>query len=83
MKYAAIVPVFLALAACAQPQNETEGTYDYEGQSYRMTTEQITQDGKTFSQRTIYVGVTPVTCSATDDLDCDGKIEDLPGGDGF
>lgn len=76
MRIALLSIVALSLAACVDTVNEQEGTFVYNGQSYRaVTREYARSDGSTYSRRSIAYGVRFVTCSATDDLDCNAAIQ--------
>lgn len=67
--------VVLGLTACAQVVGEQEGTFEFEGQSYRAVTRQLETETGSYARRYIYVGAQRISCSATDDADCRSNIE--------
>lgn len=77
MRIVALFVVSLALAACVQTASETPGTFVFEGRSFdTVTREFVRSDGSTFQRRSIRYGSRFVSCSATDDRDCEGAIRD-------
>ncbi|WP_299375737.1 hypothetical protein [uncultured Tateyamaria sp.] len=74
MKRTLIVLMALALAGCEDVVSEQEGSFLYDGETYRAVTRQYVRNGSTFERRVIYSRPQPVTCSATDDLDCIGAM---------
>lgn len=64
----------LALAACAEVTNETQGTYTYRGTTYPVVTRTFQTENGSYSRRSVRVKSQFVTCSATDDRDCDAEI---------
>ncbi|WP_147111230.1 hypothetical protein [Tateyamaria sp. syn59] len=60
----------MALSACAQVVSEERGTFNFDNRTFPATTRVLQTGDNTFSRRTIVVGATRVTCSATDDRDC-------------
>ena len=75
-RIAALLIVLLGLSACAQTVGETEGVFVYNGTTYRSVERQFVSDNRSFSRRYISVGARTVSCSATDDLDCNAAIRE-------
>ena len=74
-----IIPILivgLGLSACAETVGEIEGTFIYNGQSYRSVERQFVSGDRSYSRRYISIGSRSVSCSATDDLDCNGAIRE-------
>lgn len=65
----------LGLTACAQVVGEQEGTFVFEGETYRSVTRQFQTENGSYARRYIYVGAQRISCSATDDADCRSNIE--------
>lgn len=66
--------VVFGLSACAQTVGEIEGTFVYQGDTYRSVERQFQTDTRSYSRRYITIGARTVSCSATDDLDCNAAI---------
>ena len=71
-----ILIVIFGLSACAQMVGEIEGTFVYNGKTYRSVERQFVSDNRSFSRRYISVGARTVSCSTTDDLDCNAAIRE-------
>ncbi|MEO0380245.1 MAG: hypothetical protein AAF252_08225 [Pseudomonadota bacterium] len=71
----AVFVVLLGLTACAQVVSEQEGTFEFEGQSYRAVTRQFETENGSYARRYIFVGAQRISCSATDDADCRSNIQ--------
>ena len=64
----------LTLAACAEVVSERPTTFTYQGRTFEAVTRTFQTDNGSYSRRSIRVGARFVTCSATDDRDCDSQI---------
>lgn len=65
----------LTLTACAETVQQSEGTFNYRGDTYRSVTRTFQrEDGSTYMRRTIYFGAERVSCRADDDKDCELAI---------
>ena len=60
----------LSLMACVEVVSEQEGTFEYRGKTLRAVKREFSNGDRTFTKRIIYDQNRPVSCSATDDLDC-------------
>ncbi|WP_108835296.1 hypothetical protein [Tateyamaria sp. Alg231-49] len=75
-RFIPLLIVVFGLSACAQTVGEIEGTFVYNGQSYRSVERQFVSNDRSYSRRYISVGARSVSCSATDDLDCNAAIRE-------
>ncbi|WP_299622554.1 hypothetical protein [uncultured Tateyamaria sp.] len=74
MRFGVPILMMFTLAACEEVVSEREGTFNYQGDIYRSVTREIARGDTTFERRTVYARPRPVSCSATDDLDCVAAI---------
>ncbi|MEQ3708319.1 MAG: hypothetical protein ABNH38_16485 [Tateyamaria sp.] len=75
-RFIPLLIVVLGLSACAETVGEIEGTFVYNGQIYRSVERQFVSGNRNYSRRYISVGTRSVSCSATDDLDCNAAIRE-------
>ncbi|MEO9574145.1 MAG: hypothetical protein ABJ263_18075 [Tateyamaria sp.] len=64
----------LVLSACSETIATQETTFNFQGESLRAEVRTYDQNGRVFERRVIYDGIRAVSCSATDDLDCESAI---------
>ena len=77
MRILALFLMMMPFSLSAKTISETEGTFVFEGQTYRSVTRVFERrNGSTYTRRSIRVGSRNVTCSATDDRDCTLAIRD-------
>lgn len=66
--------LMLGAAACTEVVSRENTTFSYRGDLYRAEIREYATGSTTFTKRVIYDGNTPISCSATDDLDCAAAI---------
>ncbi len=64
----------MALSACAEVVSETGDTFTFRGEVFRSTIRDFETPNGTFSKRYIFSRPHPVSCSVTDDRDCETAI---------
>ncbi|WP_299046046.1 hypothetical protein [uncultured Tateyamaria sp.] len=63
-----------ATGACTQIVSEQDTTFTYRGDTYRAVIRDYSSGSQSFTKRVVYDGNKPISCSATDDLDCAAAI---------
>ncbi|MEM6374165.1 MAG: hypothetical protein AAF727_15510 [Pseudomonadota bacterium] len=66
----------LALAACSDTLSTRDTTFMYQGEVLRAEIRTYDQNGRVFDRRVIEDGIRSVSCSATDDRDCDAALRE-------
>lgn len=74
----ALLMLPLILAACSEVVAEREGTFRFEGEDYRAVTRTLEVNGRTFDRRVVYYDFNAISCSATDDVDCEAAMRAGP-----
>ncbi|MEO9684350.1 MAG: hypothetical protein ABJR46_15595 [Tateyamaria sp.] len=74
IKGATLLATAITLTACAETTSETQSTYSYLGRTYPVVERSFQSANGSYSRRFINVGGFRVSCSATDDRDCDLMI---------
>lgn len=62
------------LLACTEVVSRQDTTFTYRGDVYRAEIREYSTGNSTFTKRVVYDGAKPISCSATDDLDCAAAI---------
>jgi len=62
------------LSACSETIDTRQTTFNFRGETLRAEVRTYDQNGRVFERRVIYDGIRAVSCSATDDLDCESAI---------
>lgn len=64
----------LTVSACAEVVSESKSTYRYRGQTLPVVVRTFQTENGSYSRRSIRFRGKFVTCSATDDRDCDAQL---------
>ncbi len=62
------------LTGCAEVTSEREGTFTYRGETFRSVIRTFETENGGFSKRYVYSRPHTVSCSVTDDRDCNSAI---------
>lgn len=74
MRFVLFFLLFFTLIACTEIVSTQDTTFSYRGDTFRAEIREYSTGSSTFTKRVVYDGRTPVSCSATDDLDCAAAI---------